>query len=115
MEDIPIVLVGNKCDKDRAVKTKTIVFHRKKNIQYFDISAKSNYNYEKPFLHLARELTRPFLEKKFGKGNYAQLKIEEEMALRPPEVRVDLGAQKRYQDEMRAAAAAPLPDDDDDL
>merc|ERR1712228_920647 len=45
VEDIPIVLVGNKCDKDRAVKTKTIVFHRKKNIQYFDISAKSNYNY----------------------------------------------------------------------
>jgi GTP-binding nuclear protein Ran len=31
VEDIPIVLVGNKCDKDRAVKTKTIVFHRKKN------------------------------------------------------------------------------------
>jgi len=115
VEDIPIVLVGNKCDKDRAVKTKTIVFHRKKNIQYFDISAKSNYNYEKPFLHLARELTRPLLERKFGKGNYAQLKIEEEMALRPPEVRVDLAAQRRYEDEMRAAAAAPLPDDDDDL
>jgi hypothetical protein len=29
---------------------------RKKNLQYFEISAKSNYNYEKPFLYLARKL-----------------------------------------------------------
>ena len=27
---------------------------RKKNLQYYDISAKSNYNFEKPFLWLAR-------------------------------------------------------------
>ncbi len=30
--------------------------HRKKNLQYHEISAKSNYNYEKPFLYLARKL-----------------------------------------------------------
>ena len=43
-ENIPIVLVGNKVDvKDRKVKAKQIVFHRKKNLQYYDISAKSNY------------------------------------------------------------------------
>ena len=30
---------------------------RKKNLQYYEISAKSNYNYEKPFLYLARKLT----------------------------------------------------------
>jgi hypothetical protein len=47
--------VGNKVDiKDRKVKAKSIVFHRKKNLQYYDISAKSNYNFEKPFLWLAR-------------------------------------------------------------
>ena len=40
--------------KDRKVKAKSIVFHRKKNLQYYDISAKSNYNFEKPFLWLAR-------------------------------------------------------------
>ena len=46
---------GNKVDiKDRKVKAKSIVFHRKKNLQYYDISAKSNYNFEKPFLWLAR-------------------------------------------------------------
>merc|ERR1712166_1488118 len=50
-EQIPMVLCGNKVDmKDRKVKPKQITFHRKKNIQYFDISAKSNYNFEKPFL-----------------------------------------------------------------
>ncbi|KNE63542.1 hypothetical protein AMAG_08654 [Allomyces macrogynus ATCC 38327] len=44
--------------KDRKVKAKTITFHRKKNLQYYDISAKSNYNFEKPFLWLARKLLR---------------------------------------------------------
>ena len=55
--DIPIVLCGNKVDvKDRKVKAKSIVFHRKNNMQYYDISAKSNYNFEKPFLWLIRKL-----------------------------------------------------------
>jgi len=115
VEDIPIVLVGNKTDKDRAVKTKSIVFHRKRNIQYFDVSAKSNYNYEKPFLYLARALTKPFLDRKYGAGNYAPLKLEEEIALRPAEVKIDREAQARYEAEMRAAAKASLPDDDEDL
>lgn len=35
-ENIPIVLCGNKVDiKDRKVKAKSIVFHRKKNLQVF--------------------------------------------------------------------------------
>jgi GTP-binding nuclear protein Ran len=56
-ENVPIVLTGNKVDvKERKVKAKTITFHRKKNLQYYDISAKSNYNFEKPFLWLARKL-----------------------------------------------------------
>ena len=108
-ETIPIVLCGNKVEvKERKVKAKTINFHRKKNIQYYEISAspaplkrprlcswpgqawpacakcdvlwkwtgrqlcgsshaldlgpawlqaKINFNYEKPFLYLARMLT----------------------------------------------------------
>ena len=37
-ENIPIVLCGNKVDiKDRKVKAKSIVFHRKKNLQVFII------------------------------------------------------------------------------
>jgi GTP-binding nuclear protein Ran len=36
-ENIPIVLTGNKVDiKDRKVKAKSIVFHRKKNLQVIE-------------------------------------------------------------------------------
>ena len=42
--------------QERKVKTGQVTFHRKKNIQYFEISAKSNYNFEKPFLWLASKL-----------------------------------------------------------
>ena len=56
-ENIPVVLCGNKVDvKNRQVKAKSVTYHRKKNLQYYEISAKSNYNFEKPFLYLARKL-----------------------------------------------------------
>ena len=57
-ENIPIVLVGNKVDvADRKVKARQILFPRKHGIQYYDISAKSNYQFEKPFLWLLKRLT----------------------------------------------------------
>ncbi|KAG6532630.1 hypothetical protein ZIOFF_006480 [Zingiber officinale] len=56
-ENIPIVLCSNKVDvKSRQVNAKQVTFHRKKNLQYYEISAKSNYNFEKPFLYLPRKL-----------------------------------------------------------
>lgn len=104
-ENIPIVLCGNKVEiKDRKVKAKQINFHRKKNLQYFEISAKVNYNFEKPFVWLARKLA--------GDNN---LVFVEALALKPPEAQIDLNDMARYQAELDAAAAAPLPDDDDDL
>ena len=43
-ENIPVVLCGNKVDiKDRKFKANSTVFHQKKNLQYYDISAKSSY------------------------------------------------------------------------
>ncbi|XP_062229136.1 GTP-binding nuclear protein Ran-3 [Phragmites australis] len=103
-ENIPIVLCGNKVDvKNRQVKAKMVTFHRKKSLQYYEISAKSNYNFEKPFLYLARKLT--------GDMN---LRFVEEIALLPAEVSVDLTAQRQIEAEMAAAAAMPLPDEDDD-
>lgn len=102
-ENIPIVLCGNKVDvKERKVKAKTITFHRKKNLQYYDISAKSNYNFEKPFLWLARKLV----------GNQS-LDFVAAPALAPPEVQVDQAAMEAYQKEMADAAAMPLPDEED--
>jgi len=104
-ENIPIVLCGNKVEiKDRKVKAKQINFHRKKNLQYFEISAKVNYNFEKPFVWLAKKLA--------GDNN---LMFVEALALKPPEAQIDINEMARYQAELDAAAAAPLPDDDDDL
>jgi GTPase SAR1 family protein len=49
-ENIPIVLCGNKVDvKERKVKTANVTFHRKKNLQYFEISAKSNVCFSSSF------------------------------------------------------------------
>ena len=103
-ENIPIVLVGNKVEiKDRKVKAKQITFHRKKNLQYYDISAKSNYNFEKPFLWLARKLA--------GDNN---LHFVEAVALRPPEAVLDDATKAQYEAEIQQAANVPLPEDDDD-
>lgn len=57
--NLPVVLVGNKSDqKDRKVKPKDIHFHRKKNLQYYDISVKTNYNIDKPTTYLVRKLLK---------------------------------------------------------
>ncbi|KAK2072888.1 hypothetical protein P8C59_007215 [Phyllachora maydis] len=103
-ENIPIVLCGNKVDvKERKVKAKTITFHRKKNLQYYDISAKSNYNFEKPFLWLARKLV----------GN-PSLDFVAAPALAPPTAVVDEAELKRIEEEMANAVTMPLPEEEDD-
>ncbi len=99
--NIPIVLVGNKCDmKERRVKTKNITFHQRKNMPYYDISAKSNYNFEKPFRWLARKLTKT-----------PELKFEEALAIKPPEVAFDENVYRQAND---MAPGVPLPDNDGD-
>jgi len=111
-ENIPIVLVGNKVDvKERKVKAKQITFHRKKNLQYYDISAKSNYNFEKPFLWLARKIVGSVSS---GAGD-PNLVFVESPALKPPEVHLDQATVSTYEAELRAAANAPLPEEEEDL
>ena len=75
-------------------------------LQYYDISAKSNYNFEKPFLWLARKLT--------GDPN---LDFVEMPALEPPEVQMDPSMAMKYEQELKIASETALPDvdDDDDL
>merc|ERR1712083_96068 len=100
-DNIPIVLCGNKVDsKDRKVTPKQISFQRKKaNIQYYDISAKSNYNFEKPFLWITKKLT--------GEPGVA---FTSEPALLPPETQVDTNILNKARAE---AQAAPLPSDEE--
>lgn len=104
-ENIPIVLVGNKVDiKDRRVKAKNITFHRKKSIPYYDISAKSNYNFDKPFLTLLRQLT--------GKSD---VRFVGDLALAPAEVVMDPHMIRAYEDDLNRMIAMPLPDEEDDI
>lgn len=49
-------------------------FHQEKNIQCYDISTKTKYNFEKPFLYIARKLV--------GKN----LNFIESPAVLPPEM-----------------------------
>jgi len=103
-ENIPIVLVGNKVDvKDRQVKARNIQFHRKKNLQYYDLSARSNYNFEKPFLWLARRLT-----------NQPNLQFVGQFA-KAPEFSIDPALVAQHEQELNAAAQVAIEDDDEDL
>lgn len=104
-ENIPIVLCGNKVDvKERKVKAKQITFHRKKNLQYYEISAKCNYNFEKPFVWLARKLT-----------DQPKLELVAAPALAPPEVQIDEALLEEYKRDLDMAMAQPLPEEDEDL
>eukprot|EP00434_Breviolum_minutum_P022612 symbB.v1.2.019954.t1/scaffold1656.1/size107472/1 len=103
-ENIPIVLVGNKVDvKDRQVKAKNIQFHRKRNLQYYDLSARSNYNFEKPFLWLARRLT-----------NQGNLQFVGQFA-KAPEIQIDQSLIAQHEKELQDAQNVAINDDDEDL
>eukprot|EP00826_Nyctotherus_ovalis_P050074 TRINITY_DN60_c0_g1_i11.p2 TRINITY_DN60_c0_g1~~TRINITY_DN60_c0_g1_i11.p2 ORF type:complete len:169 (+),score=60.88 TRINITY_DN60_c0_g1_i11:460-966(+) len=103
-DNIPIVLVGNKVDvKDRKVKAKQIVFHRKKGLQYYDVSAKSNYQFEKPFLWLLRKLV----------GDPA-LYLVEAPALKPQEVVLEASHIQELEKEAMDAANAVLPEGEEE-
>ena len=104
-ENIPIVLVGTKVDvKDRKVKAKQITFHRKKNLQYYDISAKSNYQFEKPFVWLLRRLT-----------NDPNLMLVEAPVLAPCEVEFGDEHRKAIELETQQAAEMALPEEDEEF
>lgn len=54
--DAPIILLGNKVDStDVKVKQSTIKQQNITQLPYFNISVKSNYNFEKPFAYFIKE------------------------------------------------------------
>lgn len=83
-KNIPIVLCGNKIDgPSREIKPKQVAFHRKKGLQYYEISVKNNYNFEKPFLYLARRL-----------AGDSKLCFVKSPALAPPEAHIDIDTEQ---------------------
>jgi GTP-binding nuclear protein Ran len=104
-DNIPIVLVGNKVDvKDRKVKARNILFPRKHGIQYYDISAKSNYQFEKPFVWLLKKLT----------GN-SNLTLVEAPTLAPVEYEMDPNQIKEMENDLKAAENLPIDEADEDI
>ena len=103
-QNIPMVLIGNKVDvKERQVQARQVTFHHKKNVKYFEVSAKLCYNFEKPFVYIAGCL--------FGD---AKLALTEEPILDRPTGPVDVEYLKQQEAELAAAAAVPLPEGGDE-
>ena len=103
-EGIPIVLVGNKVDvADRKVKARQILFPRKHGIQYYDISAKSNYQFEKPFLWLLKKLTQD-----------PNLTLVEAPALQASEVNIPQEQILQMTKELEEAKNAVIDDNEDE-
>ena len=86
-----------------------MTFHRKKNLQYFEISAKSNYNFEKPFLWLARKLVGyveigvsfPLYRFLIKFSSNPTLEFVAAPALAPAEVAVDANLMAVYEAELK--------------
>lgn len=107
---IPIVLCGNKVDcSNRKVKEKMIARTLKCGIlMYTEISAKTNYNFEMPFLALARKLT--------GKDD---LTFVSNLNLKPAEINIDAKSveesNKFMQELVNVSENVKLMDDEDFL
>ena len=99
-EGTPIVLVGNKVN---VADRKVILFPRKHGIQYYDISAKSNYQFEKPFLWLWKKLS--------GDPNLTLVKAP---ALKASEVSISQEQIALMKKELEEAKDVPIDDNGDD-
>lgn len=95
--DLPIVLVRNKIDLVDSGWDWTSVIVNKvaSNCLRFDISAKSNYDIEKPFLHLARHFN--------GEDTVF---TETDVSSIGPEVKVDENVLADYKQEMTKSLAS---------
>jgi len=92
---IPRVICGNKCDSKEPWVQCTYDLENP-DVQYFSVVALANYNFEKPFLWLARHLV----------GNQ-DLVFVEATAFPPPEVLIheeEMQRMEKYEDERQLAA-----------
>lgn len=101
--DIPLVLIGNKVDSnDRELKVTQLNWHRSRGIQYYDMSAKTGFNIEKPFLYLARRLC-----------NNQALQFVGDFAGAPSLSPTRAAAAARLERDLALARSVRIDDDDD--
>jgi len=100
---LPFVLVGNKSDaKERAVKPGSISFHRKYFMDYYDISAKTNFQYEKPFISILKKLL-----------NVRQLDFTSRLDLKAPEIELTEEQKMQMEDDAKKASSAAIQEDNE--
>jgi GTP-binding nuclear protein Ran len=90
IENFPFVLIGNKVDftgRDRKVKFESIRFHHDKenNMNYYEMSNKTDFNLEQPFLWMARFLLEDHQLELIGRP----VAIDEEEATDADEMDID--------------------------
>eukprot|EP00210_Caulerpa_lentillifera_P006036 g5768.t1 len=105
--EVSVVLVGNKVDlSNRQVKPKQVTFHKKVEIPYIEMSAKSNYNVDQPFLIFARLLF-----------NDSTVELKDGVELTAPEIEIDLIEQqqrRQEEDDKRDKIIVDESNDDSD-
>ena len=100
--NIPVVLLGNKVDaRDRQVEARDITYLRKKSLQFYDVSAKRNFD-QKPFLYLAKRLTGQ------------PVKFISDSEVFPPDFEMPSDLASKLEAELDEAFNLPLPMDGDD-
>jgi len=100
---LPMYLCGNQVDvRDRKVKARQITFHRKTGLEYCDISAKTMFHVERPFLWMVRKLSDDKLavEKCFG-GDISWMLTNDDDHLAAAEKLLELLARKDLPDSWK--------------
>jgi len=88
----------------RAEKSKqNVIFHKRKNIAYSEISAEANYNIQEPFIHLTRALT-----------NDKELILVESPVVQPPSIMIAPRFIEEIVTQRQEADQVPLMEEDDD-
>ena len=83
---IPFVLVGNKAElNDNNIPEDEITFHHEHDAEYVEISAKTSYHLEDPFLALLRKIT-----------NDPDLQLSIAPPLLPPDIPFDVDLDDKF-------------------
>lgn len=103
---IPTIVCGNKIDiKERKVSADALRSNLTRRItRYFDISAKCNYNFDKPFLEIARALS-----------NNPRLEFAPNFSLKPAEIKLDnenIMKSQQIERDLEMARNLKISDDD---
>nr|BAS01959.1 GTP-binding nuclear protein RAN [Amorphochlora amoebiformis] len=101
IDNIPMVIVGTKHDiRDQSLEEERMIFFRRKfGVQYIEVSARKNYNYEKPFLYLFRKLL-----------DDPTIYYTEEVALVPPDITIEQLDPEKVKKLLNEANKKELPD-----